>query len=118
SFARIQNINLEDPFYFRPLGLVTLKLDSAGSAGEEVHLAALARSDAEALRAFILRRKRQLGGDERVLAAAADVSVPPAKEVCFTRSVEDLVVHGLTNNRAYLAIAGIMGLVWQTDLPV
>src|SRR5690606_8577890 len=30
----------------------------------------------------------------------------------------DLVVHGLTNNRAYLAIAGIMGLVWQTNLPV
>jgi putative membrane protein len=118
SFARIQDINLEHPFYYRPLGLVTLKLDSAGSAGEEVHLAALGRADAEALRAYIVHKKRQLGGDERVLEAGPEASQPPAKEACFARSVEDLVVHGLTNNRAYLAIAGIMGLVWQTNLPV
>ena len=40
-FARVQNIGIEHPFYFRPLGLVTLKIDGAGSAGEEVSLAAL-----------------------------------------------------------------------------
>ena len=32
-FERVQNIRLEHPFYFRPLGLVTLKVDGAGASG-------------------------------------------------------------------------------------
>jgi putative membrane protein len=61
SFGRIQNISIEHPFYFRPFGLVTLKIDGAGSRGEEVNLAALDLRQAGALRDFILRQKK-LGG--------------------------------------------------------
>ncbi|RPH94842.1 MAG: PH domain-containing protein, partial [Lysobacterales bacterium] len=50
SFERIQNIHLLQPFYFRPLGLVTLRIDSAGSDAEEVSLAALGRAEADAIR--------------------------------------------------------------------
>ena len=30
----------------------------------------------------------------------------------------DLVVHGLTNNRSYLIVAGLLGVLWQGDVPV
>ncbi|HEY8519879.1 MAG TPA: PH domain-containing protein [Gammaproteobacteria bacterium] len=118
SFARIQNIDIEQPFYFRPLRLVTLKIDSAGSKRDEVHLAALARPDAEALRRDILARKRALGGDERVLDDAASAPPRAADEVCCTRSLKDLVIHGLTNDRGWVAVAGVAGLISQVDLPV
>lgn len=117
SFARIQNIDIQQPFYFRPLGLVTLKMDSAGSSRDEVHLAALTRPEAEALRRDIVARKRQLDGDERVVDEAADAAPPAPEDVCCTRSVEDLIVHGLTNNRAWLVVAGVAGLIAQSGLP-
>lgn len=113
AFERIQNINLEHPFYFRPLGLVTLRIDSAGAAAEEVSLAALGRAEAEAIRSHIVTRKQRLetGGDEDGPATEAGES----ERAFFTRSLPDLVVHGLTNNRAFLALAGIATVLSQTS---
>lgn len=116
AFERIQNINLEHPFYFRPLGLVTLRMDSAGAAGEEVSLAALGRAEAEALRSYVVARKQRIeadeAGDETAAAGAESVE---QERAFFTRSLPDLVVHGLTNNRAFLAVAGIVGVLSQTS---
>lgn len=121
-FERIQNITLEHPFYFRPLGLVTLRIDGAGSAGEEVPLAALGRAEAEAIRAYIVSRRGEAG------AAAVDDHDAPADvgtqasamgaaagQPFFTRSLSDLVIHGLTNNRAFLVIAATVGVIAQSD---
>lgn len=115
-FARVQNISIEHPFYFRPLGLVTLKIDGAGSAGEEVHLAALRLEEAESLRTYIAAKRGQLG------AAAVERQTGTVKDgagtILLTRSLRDLVVHGLTNNRSHLIIAGIFSVVAQGDVPV
>ena len=116
-FARVQNIGIEHPFYFRPLGLVTLKIDGAGSAGEEVVLAALRLREAESLRAHIATRRRQLGAAAGAEDPAAAVA-PGRGAIVFTRSVGDLVVHGLTNNRSYLIVAGLLGVLWQGDVPI
>ena len=112
AFTRIQNINTEHPFYFRPLGLVTLKIDSAGSAGEEIYLAALDTRGAEALRAYIAGRRRELGPR----AQGTEQAARDEERICFTRSLFDLVVHGLTNNRSLLVIAAIGGLMWQANV--
>ncbi len=117
AFVRIQNINLERPWYFRPLGLVTLKIDSAGSSRDEVYLAALDIEDAEALRAQIVAKKRHLDADERVLDETRHEPAV-AEQAFFTRSPRDLVIHGLTNDRAWLAIAAITGLMWQSNVSV
>lgn len=122
SFERIQNINLEHPFYFRPLGLVTLRIDGAGSAADEVSLAALGRGEANAIRAYIVSR-RSGGAAEAEAApgtasgagAAADSSGAAAEQPFFQRSLSDLVIHGLTNNRAFIVLAGAAGLVAQSD---
>ena len=42
---------------------------------------------------------------------------PGRGSVVFTRSLGDLVLHGLTNNRSYLIIAGLLGVLWQGDVP-
>lgn len=116
-FERVQNVRLEHPFYFRPLGLVTLKVDGAGASGEEVNLAALPRSNAEDLRAYIARRKHQIEGAGAGDADTIAEDAPEEREtVCFARTLLDLVVHGLTNNRSFLAIAGIAALASQSNL--
>ncbi len=117
SFGRIQNINIEHPFYFRPLGLVTLKIDGAGSSAEEVNLAALDLRQAQALRDFILRQKK-LGSPtpELVDSASRATGEPESEEFLYSRSVPDLILHGLTNNRAFIAVAAIFGFLAQSGL--
>ncbi len=116
AYERIQNISLEHPFYFRPLGLVTLRVDGAGAAGEEVSLAALERHEAEAIRSFIVGRRRELD-DSGPDAAESPLGGEDEPEAAFfTRSLPDLVIHGLTNNRAFLVVAGVIGVFSQTNL--
>lgn len=117
TFQRIQNIGIEHPFYFRPLGLVTLKIDGAGSRGEEINLAALDLGDGEALRDFILRQK-QLSGVEtgQPDPQSEDASSAEGESLFFARSVPDLILHGLTNNRAFIAVAAIFGFLFQSGL--
>lgn len=117
SFDRIQNIGIEEPFYFRLLGIVTLKIDSAGSATEEVRVAAIRRAEAESIRAFI--KARRSGGEATSNEAGGGEATPTPTddaELRFTRSLGDLVIHGITNNRAFIAIAGLFGLMSQTNL--
>ncbi len=116
-FHRIQNVNFEHPFYFRPLGLVTVKIDGAGSASEEVFLAALKLEQGEQIREQIHRHNRLA---KSVANSAAEVfsesglneevSTPKWK-LMLTRSLPDLVLHGLTNNRAWI-ILGALGAVY------
>jgi putative membrane protein len=112
AFERTQNISIEQAVYYRPLDLVTLKIDGAGSAGEEVLVIAIRRSEAEAARAFIRARKGAAATSSGDEAEAADGN----GELFFERSLADLVVHGLTNNRAFLAVAGAFGLLSQANV--
>jgi len=116
-FHRIQNVNFEHPFYFRPLGLVTVKIDGAGSASEEVFLAALELEQGEQIREQIHRHNRL---SKSVANSAAEVFSesglneevsPPPWKLMLTRSLPDLVLHGLTNNRAWI-ILGALGAVY------
>jgi putative membrane protein len=52
--SRIQNIRYEQPFYFRPLSLGTLVIETAGSKKDEAHLAALDMHQAQTLKSLLL----------------------------------------------------------------
>ncbi len=120
KFARVQNISIEHPFYFRPLQLANVKIDGAGSAKEEISLAALQLGDAEHVRKFIIAQRESLSdrspfdgepeepGFETTAAAQAET-------VFFTRSLRDLIIHGLTNNRAFIIIGGIFAFAAQSN---
>ena len=51
---RIQNIRYEQPFYFRPLSLGTLIIETAGSKKDEARLAALDTQQAQTLKRLLL----------------------------------------------------------------
>jgi putative membrane protein len=94
-----------------------VKVDGAGSQGEEVNIAALGLSRAQALRDFILRQK-QLGSPASVPDEAQANETPAAQIAAplYSRSLPDLILHGLTNNRAFIAIAAIFGFLMQSGL--
>ena len=102
EYHRIQNISIEHPFYFRPLNLVILKVDGAGSSGEEVSLAALTLDEGEAIRQFILAKKTS-----QVAQQTDSVDEPEGAQLLITRSPLDLVLHGITNNRTWV-VAGFV----------
>jgi putative membrane protein len=133
ALDRIQNISIEEPFYYRLLGLVTLKIDGAGSTSEEVRIAAIPRDEAEAIRAFIKARRTSARGVSSAFATGSEgagaeaaggrftggeaaATLAAGAELRFTRSLGDLVIHGLTNNRAFIVIASLFGLMSQTNL--
>ena len=111
DFSRVQNVSIINPFYFRPLGLVSLTIESAGSSDEEVVLAALRDDHAEHIRQAIAQSR----------TAAAAITEEQDAEVLITREPRDLVIHGLSSNQAWLVLAGFMGVysqmpdAWQLD---
>lgn len=118
AFDRVQNISIEEPFYYRILDLVTLKIDGAGSTGEEVRLAATDRDTADAISAYIRERQStptttDTSSDD---SAPATMAGPADDELFFTRSLQDLIIHGLTNNRAFIAVAGIFAFATQANI--
>lgn len=57
-FERVQQADIAEPFYFRPFGLATLGLESAGSRQQEVDIPGLRLGDALALKDRILEQRR------------------------------------------------------------
>ena len=106
DYSRIQNVSVLRPFYFKPLGLVALAIDSAGSSEEEITLAALDESLAERLRERIAAAR--LGTEST--AAALETQDEP---ILIERISMDLVIHGLSSNQAWLVLAGLLGVYSQ-----
>lgn len=104
-FNRIQNITLEQPLFYRPGDFVCLQLDTAGSVKQEARLMALRRPFAEALKQQILAlRQTELITVETTAAdAAAPITqVTSNEQLLNRRSVTDLIIHGISNNRILL----------------
>lgn len=111
AITRVQNVAFAHPFYFRPLGLVTIKVEGAGSSGEEVYLSALRVPAANTLREELLAKRALLVARH---GTADDQHPPGTDEPLITRSLVDLVLHGLTNNRAWIILGGIGALYGQS----
>lgn len=85
DFDRVQQAEITKPFYFRPLGLATLGLESAGSQQQEVDIPGIGLEVAEQLRARILEQARPAGsGSDPADAAegfkpAYQLRLPPAE---------------------------------------
>lgn len=117
KFERIQNVNINHPIYFRPLKLVTLKIDGAGSKTEEILIAALTLDNAKAIRQNVQLKKGQLqfdSAEDGELDIASEMESSEEGEKFYTRSMADLVIHGLTNNRAWLVLGAIAGFLQST----
>lgn len=103
-FNRIQNIKLEQPIFYRPADYVCLQLDTAGSVHQEARLVALSRPFAEALKQHILdvRQHATSEPDDTDIKKTAPESPDSAEQLLNQRSLADLVIHGISNNRIWL----------------
>lgn len=101
-FERIQNLYIEQNVLHRLLGVVSLRVDSAGSSGHEVTIDALERGDAEAMRSFVLEQKQE----EPAPSAEASGPALAMQSLVLRLTFDDLLKIGVTQN--HLATAGVI----------
>jgi putative membrane protein len=121
-FSRIQNVELTEPLYYRPFNYTCMQLDTAGSAKQEAKIVALNKTFAEQLKAEILAAHVQqtpVPPTTKSTIDHASIDSTPIDNntenevVIDTRNLDDLVIHGLTNNRIWIFIGGLAPFVDQ-----
>ena len=104
KFRRIQGINTAQNILYRPLGLVTVNFDTAGSSGKEGMLPAISMDFANSL-------QRRIGGTKSdVSGEAADRPAPPT--ALLTLDWRDMLRIGLSDRRALVVLA-VLGPLFE-----
>ncbi|WP_199610039.1 PH domain-containing protein [Flocculibacter collagenilyticus] len=114
-FERVQNVKLEQPIYYRLTGYACLQLDTAGSSKQEAQVVALPLGFAEKLKQKILTQHAQSASSPHTHAAEGNAAPVPESSAAtttqettlITRSVKDLVIHGISSNRIWIFL-GVM----------
>ncbi|RMA82448.1 PH domain-containing protein [Umboniibacter marinipuniceus] len=102
-FTRIQNIRFEQPIYYRISDYCCMQLDTAGSAKNEAKLIAIKMDHAIALKETILGARAAADVPTTADGTEANPAETQTQELILNRrSVGDLVIHGLTNNRIWI----------------
>ena len=103
-FARVQNIQLGQPFYFRPFGLVRFSLQTPGTAEKEIELPGIPRELAEAMRDRISLARSETSAEASHEATPEPPDANPAP--LYRAGPGRLFVHGLSSNQVWV-IAGL-----------
>ena len=110
KFDRIQAINTQQSIIFRAFDLVTVRIDTAGSARQEGHLPAIKTALADSLKDRIRRESRS----KEVLIESEDgEEAPPSTRTILRLSAGDMVRIGLSSNRALIFLI-FLGPVIET----
>lgn len=108
NFERVQEANLEQAIYFRPFGLWTLRLESAGSSKEEIALPGISEALALEIKQRVLSSKEVVSetyaGEEKALV-----------EFSLKLNALDLIRYGLMHNTMIYLVAIIAPLLGQND---
>ncbi|MEO0471369.1 MAG: PH domain-containing protein, partial [Bacteroidota bacterium] len=116
-FDRIQTINFEQNLLHQLLGVVQLKIDTAGSANAEMNIDALSKQKAEQLRNFILQQKAETAPRQESELSEGETEVVAAStedHVVFRLQPQDLLKVGVSQNHLRtggLILASIFGLL-------
>jgi uncharacterized membrane protein YdbT with pleckstrin-like domain len=108
NFERVQEANLEQAIYFRPFGLWTLRLESAGSSKEEIALPGISE-------AFALDIKQRVLSSKENISELSVVEAKTAVDFSLKLSVLDLIRYGLMHNTMIYLVAIIAPLLGQND---
>ncbi len=108
-FDRIQSISFEQNLVHQFFDVVKLKVDTAGSSGEEFEFAALDRTKANELRGFILKQR----GDHQIdLETGQPINVK-SDQLILSLDPGDLLKVGISQNHfrtAGIVLAFLLGL--------
>lgn len=108
-FTRVQNVTLEQPIYYRLNQSVCMILDTAGSVAKEAKLIALPLDVAEQLKKQIVSQNAKPTSEEQDNPGVLEQQ---SETVLNTRSLKDLIIHGITNNRVWIII-GVMAPIYD-----
>jgi len=114
---RIQSINITENFVQRLIGLVSLKVDTAGSKGNELEIPALERARAELLKKLLYEKKAEAAGDDTEESTEEKSELAESKKrTLVSLSLGDLIIVGLTENHlrtGLIALAFVFGTYSQ-----
>jgi putative membrane protein len=106
-FARIQNVKLSQPLYYRINDYSCIELDTAGSAKQEAKIVALKTDLAKQFRIKILETATEQTSNDALASSSIDSSSAANEIILNRRSMRDLVIHGLTNNRIWIFLGAL-----------
>lgn len=112
-FDKIQDVKLEQPIYFRWHNTRVVLLDTAGSAKQEANIVALPEATTNALRDQIQQQKSPLQNPSAQSGVTA-LDTNENDEVLNRRSISDLTIHGITNNRVWIILGAFSPFVDDT----
>ena len=104
KFARVQNVNIAEPFYFQPVNLVNCIFDAAGSSAQEAVIPGVKLSYAEQVREQVMAFKAQLQQED---LQPIEQSEATDKQQSLTISNGEIAKFGLMSNMAILALAAL-----------
>lgn len=132
-FNKIQNVRMQQPFYFRPVGLYSLVVETAGSKHDEASLAAIPYRHAIRLKKQLLAASQQahtsLNSDAAQNIASSEHTISTANtaqglasSTLVSKSFTDLIKFGFYQNN-FLWFAIIAGpifsqLPWEDILEI
>lgn len=109
-FARVQNIQIGEPFYFRPFGLVRFSLQTPGAAEKEIELPGIPRELAMRMRDRISQLRAESDPDP------ADADLDHGVDVDVYRAgAARLFRHGMSSNQVWV-LAGLFFYLFGTLL--
>lgn len=122
-FARIQSVNAKQNIVQRVLGLVGLKIDTAGSIQQEIVIPALSKDYANVLRDYLMERRYEFEkeseeGDAVDKESESQDARPKRREPLLKLDIADLLKVGFTQNhlRSGLVLFAIVnGYIWQFE---
>lgn len=128
-FSRIQTVSIQQNLIQRILNVVSLKVDTAGSSKEELHIRALSRAYARQLQEFLIEQKEKTNPDLDDVTVQDDLEAESAeKHTVNTKKTEktllvklgiaDLIRVGLTENHlrnGIVLFAIVNGYLWQYE---
>ncbi|PTB84750.1 hypothetical protein C9940_05830, partial [Pseudidiomarina aestuarii] len=109
KYDRIQQAELHETWYFRPLGRTVLRVDSAGSAGKEVEIPGLKVAYALELRQQMLAQTVRAETNEQ----GEQIDAVDSEQQTF--SVGELIRAGIIDNRVFLLLALLLYPLSQLD---
>lgn len=120
-FDRIQTVNLNQNVIQQLLKVIALKVDTAGSSGQELEISALPGSYARELQKFLIDKKaehQEQDAEEQQHSEVDELDISEGNTPLIQLSVKDLMRIGLTENHlrtALIALAVVNGYLWQYE---
>ena len=114
-FAKIQNVKIVQPFYYRIKQYSYIELDTAGSAQQEAKIVALPLTLANSFKHLILQIKQAETQEQHPDSTASNKPIggQESEHILNERSLKDLVIHGISNNRIWI-ILGFLAPFYNT----